>query len=306
MNNPGYLFGNVLPRHMQIIEQIDDWHRRTFAKQAHYIGIVKFQEVHMGELAFMMSHKVNGVSALHTELVKSTLFPQLAAQNPDRIVNETNGVMPRRWLNLCNRPLVGLISDTIGECWIGDLDQLRGLEPHIEDAGFRNAFAAAKRTNKARLAGWIKDHCGVIVSPDALFDVQIKRVHEYKRQLMNVLQTIAHWHAIRQDPTADWVPRVKIFGGKSAPGYWVTKEIIHLINDVAQVVNNDPVVGDRLKVIYPPNYNVSMAECLVPAADLYEQVSTAVKEASETENMKFMLNGAPTIGTLDGANVKIL
>ncbi|TMV86339.1 glycogen/starch/alpha-glucan phosphorylase, partial [Thioclava sp. BHET1] len=262
--------------------------------------------VHMGELAFMMSHKVNGVSALHTELVKSTLFPELAAQHPDRIVNETNGVTPRRWLNLCNRPLSGLITETIGEGWIGDLDQLRRLEPHIEDAGFRDAFAAAKRTNKVRLAGWIKAQCGVTVSPDALFDVQIKRIHEYKRQLMNVLQTIAHWHAIRQDPTADWVPRVKIFGGKSAPGYWVAKEIVHLINDVAQVVNNDPVVGDRLKVIYPPNYNVSMAERLVPAADLSEQISTAGKEASGTGNMKFMLNGAPTIGTLDGANVEIL
>jgi glycogen phosphorylase len=301
-----YLFGNVLPRHMQIVERIDDWHRKTYANQAHYIGIVKFQEVHMGELAFMMSHKVNGVSALHSELVRTSLFPELAAQHPDRIINETNGVTPRRWLNMCNRPLASLITETIGEEWVGDLDRLRELEPHIEDAGFRDAFGAAKRANKAALANWMKRDCGVIVSPDALFDVHVKRIHEYKRQLLNILQTIAHWHAIRENPGVDWVPRVKIFGGKSAPGYWVAKEIIHLINDVAAVINNDPAVGDRLKVVYPANYNVSMAEKLIPAADLSEQISTAGKEASGTGNMKFMLNGAPTIGTYDGANIEIL
>ncbi len=301
-----YLFGNVLPRHMQIVERIDDWHRKTYEKQAHYVGIVKFQEVHMGELAFMMSHKVNGVSALHSELVKTTLFPELAAQHPDRIINETNGVTPRRWLNMCNRPLAQLVTETIGEGWVGDLDRLRELEPHIEDAGFLEAFGAAKRANKVAITGWIERECGVRVSPDALFDVQIKRIHEYKRQLLNILETIAHWHAIRQNPRAEWVPRVKVFGGKYAPGYWVAKEIIHLINDVARVVNADPVVGDRLKVVYPANYNVSMAEKLIPAADLSEQISTAGKEASGTGNMKFMLNGAPTIGTLDGANVEIL
>lgn len=301
-----YLFGTTLPRHMQIVERLDAWHKAKFPDRPHYVGIVKFQEVHMGELAFIMSHKVNGVSALHTDLVKKTLFPELAALHPGRIINETNGVTPRRWLNMCNRPLAGLITETIGEAWVGDLDRLRDLEPHIKDKGFRDAFAAAKRANKVAIAGWIERECGVRVSPDALFDVQIKRIHEYKRQLLNILQTIAHWHAIRQNPTADWVPRVKVFGGKSAPGYWVAKEIIHLINDVARVVNADPVVGDRLKVIYPANYNVSMAEKLVPAADLSEQISTAGKEASGTGNMKFMLNGAPTIGTLDGANVEIL
>jgi starch phosphorylase len=301
-----YLFGNVLPRHMQIVERIDAWHRDEFHSRPHYVGIVKFQEVHMGELAFIMSHKVNGVSALHSELVQTSLFPELAALHPGRIINETNGVTPRRWLNMCNRPLARLITDTIGEAWVGDLDRLRDLEPHIADAGFRDAFAAAKRANKVAIGGWIARETGVTVSPDALFDVQIKRIHEYKRQLLNILQTIAHWHAIRQNPTADWVPRVKVFGGKSAPGYWVAKEIIHLINDVARVVNADPLVGDALKVIYPANYNVSMAEKLVPAADLSEQISTAGKEASGTGNMKFMLNGAPTIGTLDGANVEIL
>ncbi|MBI1217370.1 MAG: glycogen/starch/alpha-glucan family phosphorylase [Rhodobacteraceae bacterium] len=301
-----YLFGNVLPRHMQIVERIDAWHKDNFHNRPHYVGIVKFQEVHMGELAFIMSHKVNGVSALHSELVEKTLFPELAALHPGRIINETNGVTPRRWLNMCNRPLAQLITDTIGEAWVGDLDRLRDLEPHIADKGFRDAFAAAKRANKVAIGGWIARECGVKVSPDALFDVQIKRIHEYKRQLLNILQTIAHWHAIRENPKADWVPRVKVFGGKSAPGYWVAKEIIHLINDVARVVNADPLVGDALKVIYPANYNVSMAEKLVPAADLSEQISTAGKEASGTGNMKFMLNGAPTIGTLDGANVEIL
>ncbi|MGB8811576.1 MAG: glycogen/starch/alpha-glucan phosphorylase, partial [Paracoccaceae bacterium] len=215
-------------------------------------------------------------------------------------------VTPRRWLRMCNQPLAGLITQTIGTGWEADLDRLKGLEPHVADAGFRAAFGAAKRVNKVALAGWIAKECGVQVNPDALFDVQIKRIHEYKRQLLNILETIARWKAIGENPSADWVPRVKIFGGKSAPGYAVAKEIIHLINDVAAVINADTVTGDRLKVLYPANYNVSMAERLIPAADLSEQISTAGKEASGTGNMKFMMNGAPTIGTLDGANVEIL
>ncbi|MCZ8079417.1 MAG: glycogen/starch/alpha-glucan phosphorylase [Rhodobacteraceae bacterium] len=301
-----FTFGNVLPRHMQIVERIDSWHRRTYPSRPHYVGIVKHHEVRMGELAFVMAHKVNGVSALHSDLVKKNLFPELHRLHPGRIINQTNGVTPRRWLKMANRPLAGLITDTIGEGWEADLDRLRGLEPHIAGKPFRDAFAGAKRANKVALANWIASDCGVKVSPDALFDVQIKRIHEYKRQLLNILETIAHWNRIRSNPKANWVPRVKIFGGKSAPGYAVAKEIIHLINDVAWVVNNDPVTGDLLKIIYPANYNVSMAERLVPAADLSEQISTAGKEASGTGNMKFMMNGAPTIGTLDGANVEIL
>ncbi len=300
-----FTFGSVLPRHMQIVEQIDSWHRRTFSPP-HYVGIVKHQEVRMGELAFVMAHKVNGVSALHSDLVKKNLFLELNRLHPGRIINQTNGVTPRRWLKMANRPLAGLITETIGEGWEADLDRLRGLEAHVDDGAFRMKFDKAKRANKVALAGWIKDHCGVTVSPDALFDVQVKRIHEYKRQLLNILQTVAHWHAIKQDPTANWVPRVKIFGGKSAPGYAVAKEIIHFINDVAAVVNNDPDTKDLLKIVYPENYNVSMAERLIPAADLSEQISTAGKEASGTGNMKFMMNGAPTIGTLDGANVEIL
>lgn len=300
-----FTFGNVLPRHMQIVERIDSWHRRTYAPP-HYVGIVKHHEVRMGELAFIMSHKVNGVSALHSDLVKQNLFPELNTLHPGRIINQTNGVTPRRWLKMCNRPLASLITETVGAGWEDDLDRLKGLEAHVPDAGFRAAFGQAKRRNKVALAGWLARECGVTVSPDALFDVQIKRIHEYKRQLLNILETIARWHDIRQNPQADWVPRVRIFGGKSAPGYAVAKEIIHLINDVARTVNSDPVVGDRLKVVFPANYNVSMAERLIPAADLSEQISTAGKEASGTGNMKFMMNGAPTIGTLDGANVEIL
>jgi starch phosphorylase len=301
-----FTFGNVLPRHMQIVEQIDSWHRRTYPARPHYVGIVKHHEVRMGELAFIMSHKVNGVSGLHSELIKKNLFPELNQLHPGRIINETNGVTPRRWLKMCNRPLSALITDTIGDGWEDDLDRLRGLEPHVDDAGFRAEFMAAKRHNKEAITGWIADQCGVTVSPDAMFDVQIKRIHEYKRQLLNILETIAHWQAIKADPSGPWVPRVKIFGGKSAPGYFVAKEIIHFINDVGAVLNADPETRDLLTVIYPPNYNVSMAERLIPAADLSEQISTAGKEASGTGNMKFMMNGAPTIGTLDGANVEIL
>ena len=299
-----FTFGTVLPRHMQIVERIDSWHRRAFSPP-HYIGIVKHHEVRMGELAFVMAHKVNGVSALHSELVKKNLFPELNALHPGRIINQTNGVTPRRWLKMCNRPLAGLITKTIGPGWEDDLDRLKGLDPFASDAAFRAEFDAAKRANKVALGAWIKAERGITVSPDALFDVQIKRIHEYKRQLLNILQTVAHWNRIKTNPTAQWVPRVKIFGGKSAPGYAVAKEIIHLINDVAMVINADPDTGDLLKIIYPPNYNVSMAERLVPAADLSEQISTAGKEASGTGNMKFMMNGAPTIGTMDGANVEI-
>ena len=301
-----FTFGNVLPRHMQIVEKIDSWHRRSYPARPHYVGIVKHHEVRMGELAFIMAHKVNGVSALHSDLVRQNLFPELDRLHPGRIVNQTNGVTPRRWLKMCNRPLSRLITETIGSGWEDDLDRLRELEKPIETKSFRAEFDAAKRANKVALSNWIGETQGVSVSPDALFDVQIKRIHEYKRQLLNILQTIAHWHAIRANPQAEWVPRVKIFGGKAAPGYHVAKEIIRLINDVAQVVNHDPVTGDRLKIVYPANYNVSMAERLIPAADLSEQISTAGKEASGTGNMKFMMNGAPTIGTLDGANVEIL
>ena len=262
--------------------------------------------VRMGNLAFIGAHKVNGVSELHTELMAQTVFHDLHRVYPDRIVSMTNGVTPRRWLYNCNPSLSGLITETIGDKWVGDLDQLSNLRPHAEDAAFLEDFAASKRANKVLLAQYIQENTGITVNPDSLFDVQIKRIHEYKRQLLNALQTIARYQAILANPEADWLPLVKIISGKAAPSYTTAKLIIKLINDIAEKVNNDPVVGDRLKVVYVPNYNVSRAEIIIPGADLSEQISTAGMEASGTGNMKLSLNGALTVGTLDGANVEIM
>ncbi|WP_300034974.1 glycogen/starch/alpha-glucan phosphorylase [uncultured Roseobacter sp.] len=299
---PEDLFARVLPRHHRIIQLIEAAH---FAEAGDTVRIFEHGEVKMGELAFVMAHRVNGVSALHSDLVKETVFADLNAAYPGRIINQTNGITPRRWLYSCNAPLRNLINNTIGTGWPDDLEQLQGLNAHLDDNAFLDRFQQAKDANKSRLAAWLHDRDGVTLNTDAMFDVQIKRIHEYKRQLMNLLETVALWNDIRDNPSADWTPRVKIFGGKAAPGYVVAKEIIHLINDVATVINNDPVTRDLLQVVYPENYNVSMAELLIPATDLSEQISTAGKEASGTGNMKFALNGAPTIGTLDGANVEI-
>ena len=299
---PEWLLGRVLPRHLEVIHAIED------AEQAARPGsprILEHGEVRMGELAFIMARKVNGVSALHTELVKETVFHDLHRLHPDRIVNQTNGVTPRRWLHGCNPGLAQLVTDRIGDGWIGDLEQLQQLKPLTSDTGFLDAFMTVKRANKAALSNWISRTCGIDTDPDAMFDIQIKRIHEYKRQLMNLLETVALWNDMRAHPEIDWTPRVKIFGGKAAPGYHVAKQIIRLTNDVASVVNADPETRGRLKIVYPPNYNVTMAERMIPAADLSEQISTAGKEASGTGNMKFALNGALTIGTLDGANVEI-
>ena len=297
-----WLFGRVLPRHLDIIRAIDAAH------QADHPGaprILDHGEVRMGELAFIMAHKVNGVSALHTDLVKSTVFADLHRAHPGRIVNQTNGITPRRWLYGCNPALRDLITAEIGDGWVGDLDRLAGLRNRTESGAFLDAFRAAKRANKVALSGWLSETCGIKADPDAMFDIQIKRIHEYKRQLMNLLETVALWNDIRDTPNADWTPRVKIFGGKAAPGYFVAKDIIRLINDAAAVINADPATRGALRIAFPPNYNVTMAERLIPAADLSEQISTAGKEASGTGNMKFALNGALTIGTLDGANVEI-
>jgi starch phosphorylase len=292
----------VLPRHLEIIREIEASHQ---AEHAGSPRILDHGNVQMGELAFIMAHRVNGVSALHTDLVKETVFADLNRIHPTRIINQTNGITPRRWLHTCNPALSSLITEELGAGWVADLEQLRGLRDRAEDAGFRQAFMAAKRHNKERLSNWIAETLGQSIDPDAMFDVQIKRIHEYKRQHMNILETIALWNEIKANPNAGWVPRVKIFGGKAAPGYHVAKEIIHLINDVAAVINADPQTRELLQIVYPPNYNVTMAEMLIPAADLSEQISTAGKEASGTGNMKFALNGALTIGTLDGANVEI-
>ncbi|HDR28599.1 glycogen/starch/alpha-glucan phosphorylase [Rhodovulum sp.] len=297
------LMSRLLPRHMQLIERIDTAHAAE--KPGRRVALRSDGEVRMGELAFVMAHKVNGVSALHTELMKQTVFAELHRMHPDRIVNQTNGVTPRRWLFSANPRLSRLISDTIGEGWVCDLERLAELEPSLDDPAFLEAFAGAKRANKADLAAWLAAEHGVQIDPESLFDVQIKRIHEYKRQHLNILETIALWQEIKANPNGNWVPRVKIFAGKAAPGYVFAKEIIRLINDVAAVVNADPETNRFLKVTFLPNYNVSLAERLIPASDLSEQISTAGKEASGTGNMKFALNGAPTIGTLDGANVEI-
>ncbi|WP_103173045.1 glycogen/starch/alpha-glucan phosphorylase [Paracoccus sp. SY] len=299
-----WLLGGVLPRHMQIIQMIDDDHRASSGRPAD-VGIVQHDQVRMGELAFIMAGKVNGVSALHTDLVKDTVFADLHRLHPDRIVNQTNGVTPRRWLRMSNPGLARLLDDTIGDGWTTDLEQLRGLEPQAGDGAFREALGQVKRANKVWLADGLLADLGVKADPDAIFDIQVKRIHEYKRQLLNILEAIALWKRIHDDPNGDWTPRVKVFGGKAAPGYWLAKSVIHLINDVAATINNDPVTRRYLQIAYPPNYNVSMAEDLIPAADLSEQISTAGKEASGTGNMKFTMNGALTIGTLDGANVEI-
>ena len=296
------LFARILPRHHRIIELIEDWHLNNTDSQ---VRILENGAVKMGELSFIMAHRVNGVSALHTELVKQTLFTDLHATYPDRIVNQTNGITPRRWLFSCNRQLSDLITQNIGNDWPNDLEQLQALSAKADDSGFQEAFRAAKNHNKQRMAEWIKQRDGTTINPDALFDTQIKRIHEYKRQLMNLLETVALWNEIKDNPGKDWTPRLKVFGGKAAPGYVVAKEIIHLINDVAKVINGDKATKDVLQILYPENYNVSMAEILIPATDLSEQISTAGKEASGTGNMKFALNGALTIGTLDGANVEI-
>ncbi|MCX7646715.1 MAG: glycogen/starch/alpha-glucan phosphorylase [Rhodobacteraceae bacterium] len=298
-----HLMGSLLPRHMQIIGRIDELHARRHPDRR--MSILGDGQVRMGELSFVMAHRVNGVSALHTELMKKTVFAELHRLHPDRILNQTNGVTPRRWIVSANPRLARLITETIGPGWEDDLERLAGLEAAIGGDGFAAAFMAAKRANKVELSNWIRETAEVAIDPEAMFDVQIKRIHEYKRQHMNILEAIAEWQALREDPRAARVPKVRIFAGKAAPGYVLAKEIIRLINDAAAVINADPVTRDWLRIVYLPNYNVSLAEKLIPAADLSEQISTAGKEASGTGNMKFALNGAPTIGTLDGANVEI-
>jgi starch phosphorylase len=303
------MFGRVLPRHLQIIERIDSYFIKELGAKnldvnPESVSALDHHDdnggsVRMGNLAFIGSHHVNGVSELHTDLMAKTVFHDLHQIYPGRIVNMTNGVTPRRWLYNCNPELAGLITAVIGDSWVGDLENISKLRPYADDDAFLDAFALAKRKNKERLAHEIKQNTGLVVSPDALFDVQIKRIHEYKRQLLNALQIVARYQAILANPDADWLPLVKIFSGKAAPSY-------KLINDIAAKVNNDPVVGDRLKVVYVPNYNVTRAEIIIPGADLSEQISTAGMEASGTGNMKLALNGALTIGTLDGANVEIM
>jgi len=313
---PVHLFERLLPRQMQIIYQINADIIREASQERDFDGsqvaaISLIDEGHgrrvrMGQLAFVGSHAVNGVSALHTELMKETVFSDLHSLYPDRIQNKTNGVTPRRWLMECNPGLTNLLTDAIGPGFLDDIEKIADVDKLADDAAFREKFAAVKRANKVRLADVISDRLAVQVDPDAIFDIQVKRIHEYKRQFLNIIEAVALYDQIRSHPEKNWTPRVKIFAGKAAPSYAQAKEIIHLANDVARLINSDPAVRDLLKVVFIPNYNVSLAEIIMPAADLSEQISTAGLEASGTGNMKFALNGALTIGTLDGANVEML
>ncbi|MER9492115.1 glycogen/starch/alpha-glucan phosphorylase [Mesorhizobium sp. M0006] len=312
---PVPLFERLLPRHMQIVYAINAQvllearaTNQFSNEQISRISLIQEngdRRVRMGNLAFVGSHSINGVSALHTELMKETVFADLHKLYPDRINNKTNGITPRRWLIQCNPGLTALTRAAIGDRFLDDIDAIKGLEAFSGDAAFRDKFAAVKRSNKVKLANLVADRLGIKLDPSALFDIQVKRIHEYKRQLLNILEAIALYDQIRSHPELDWMPRVKFFGGKAAPSYHNAKLIIKLANDVAKVINSDPSVRGLLKVVFVPNYNVSLAEVMMPAADLSEQISTAGMEASGTGNMKFALNGALTIGTLDGANVEI-
>ncbi len=312
---PVSLMERLLPRHMQIIYLINALHLDKLRAGGHgdeallsnvsLISEYDGRRVRMGNLAFLASNKVNGVSQLHTDLIKEELFRDFNSLYPGRVVNKTNGIAFRRWLFEANPTLTKLIGDAIGPEFMDRTEALGDLEKFAKDASFQKRYAHMRGTNKEALAKLIYDRVAIKVDPQALFDVQIKRIHEYKRQLLNILQTIALYNEIRAHPTRDFVPRVKIFAGKAAASYHMAKLIIKLIHDVGRVVNNDPAVRGLLKVVFLPNYNVSLAESIIPASDLSEQISTAGMEASGTGNMKFALNGALTIGTLDGANVEI-
>ena len=303
------LMAEILPRHLEIIEAIDAAHASEIEASGRErpagTAIIADGTVRMGNLAFIGAHRVNGVSALHTDLMRQTVFRDLHALHPGKILNQTNGVTPRRWLSSCNPDLSRLLTEAVGDGWETDLDRLTTLSEWAADSGFQERFRAVKRRNKERLAATVQEDLDLTLDPEALFDIQIKRIHEYKRQLLNILETVAHWNAMKRAPERDWPARVRLFGGKAAPGYAMAKQIIKLINDVGSVLNADPETNERLKVAYLPNYNVSKAELMIPAADLSEQISTAGMEASGTGNMKLAMNGALTIGTLDGANVEI-
>jgi starch phosphorylase len=312
---PVSLMQHVLPRHLEIIFRINAEflaeaaaHRpgdNDFLRRLSLIDETGERRVRMAHLSIVGSHKVNGVSALHSDLLVQTIFADFASLWPDRFTNMTNGVTPRRWLAQANPSLSSLIDSTIGSGWRLDLTQLSRLKPHAEREDFRNAFLAVKHANKARLAAHIEATTGVKVDPASLFDVQVKRIHEYKRQLLNVLQVVARYQAMLAAPQADWVPRTVIFAGKAASSYVAAKNVIRLIHDIGHVINNDARLGGKLKLVFIPNYGVSVAEVIMPGADLSEQISTAGTEASGTGNMKLALNGALTIGTDDGANIEI-
>jgi starch phosphorylase len=312
---PVHLMERLLPRHMQIIFLINGLHLDglraggrgdpALLSAVSLIGEQDGRRVQMGLLAFLGSHRVNGVSVLHTELMRSSVFGDMHRLYPDRITNKTNGITFRRWLFEANPGLTGLLVETLGERVLDDPTALEGFAAAADDTAVHGQLALIRRAHKVALSNRIMDRLHIRLDPDAIFDVQIKRIHEYKRQLLNILETVALYESIRAHPTREWTPRVRIFAGKAAAGYHRAKLIIKLINDVAAVVNNDPALRGLLKVVFIPNYNVSWAERIIPASDLSEQISTAGVEASGTGNMKLALNGALTIGTLDGANIEI-
>jgi starch phosphorylase len=309
---PIELMGYVLPRHLQIIYEID----RRFQKQVKAlfpddqakldkVAIVKDGTVRMANLAIVGSHTINGVAELHTEIIKTQLFRDFFDISPEKFQNKTNGITQRRWLLKCNHPLADLITETIGDGWIKDLYQLKNLEPFADDKQFRKKWRAIKKLNKEKLCEYIKKDFEVNINLDSIFDCQIKRIHEYKRQLLNILHIIHLYLELKDNNYPDFVPRTFILSGKAAPAYYIAKLIIKLANSVSDLINKDPETNDRLKLLFLPNYRVSLAELIIPSADLSEQISTAGMEASGTGNMKFSLNGALTIGTLDGANIEI-
>ena len=309
------LMGKLLPRHLEIIYEINFRFLRQVS--THYIGdndrltrMSLIQEgsekmVRMAYMCVVASRKVNGVAALHTELLKHGLFKDFHDFTPEKFINVTNGITPRRWLRKANPSLSALITSRIGDGWVRDLEQLKQLEKYASDKSFLEELAKSKRINKLLMAEYLESNCGVKVNPDSIFDVQVKRLHEYKRQFLNALHAISLYLNIKDNPNADIVPRTIMFGAKSAPGYFMAKLIIKFINAIGDVINSDPDVKDKLKVVFVPNYRVSLAEKIIPAADLSEQISLAGPEASGTSHMKFALNGALTIGTMDGANVEI-
>jgi starch phosphorylase len=315
---PRSLFGTLLPRHLQIIEEINRRHlenvRQKFSGdegRAQRLSLINDsgqngeKYVRMAHLAALGSHAINGVAALHTELLKTSVLNDFYALTPEKFSNKTNGVTPRRWMVLSNPRLAELLTARLGSAWIRDIEKLRRLEPMIEEAGFCREWRAIKRDNKVRLSAYIHDRLGISTDPDSIFDVLVKRLHEYKRQHLQILHILTLFKRIQRDPNAELVPRTFIFGGKAAPGYRMAKLIIKLIHSVGEAVNSDPKVGGRLKVVFLPDYSVKLGQRVYPAADLSEQISLAGKEASGTGNMKFAMNGAITIGTLDGANIEI-